>query len=286
MPDFSRGWGDRGVGARNDYIGDSQLWGDGRGLPAEGWPGQPEEGVWQVRQLWERRTALPVLWRLDSQVGPGLARTVYLCNRLWVPSLRYLGLLPEGEYNKDTLQLYAGVIDTSKVTTPGDWLESTQAWKQFDGDFWLALDCTLCWIALFAGLHSLLDCTLCWIALSAGLHSLLDCTLLDCTLCWISLCWIALSAGLHSLLDCTLCWISLYVGLHSLRDWAHEVGTQYNRQSEKYGGWEIFQWNPSRMDISPSPNLWHSRHIFVTQTPCTELLSNCLTGRLHFYCYC
>ena len=28
---------------------------------------------------------------------------------------RYLGLLPEGEYNKDTLDLYAGVVDQTKV---------------------------------------------------------------------------------------------------------------------------------------------------------------------------
>ena len=28
---------------------------------------------------------------------------------------RYLGLLPEGEYNKETLDLYAGVVDQTKV---------------------------------------------------------------------------------------------------------------------------------------------------------------------------
>ena len=30
-------------------------------------------------------------------------------------ALRYLGLLPEGEYNKETLDLYAGVVDQTKV---------------------------------------------------------------------------------------------------------------------------------------------------------------------------
>ena len=30
-------------------------------------------------------------------------------------ALRYLGLLPEGEYNKETLDLYAGVVDQAKV---------------------------------------------------------------------------------------------------------------------------------------------------------------------------
>ena len=30
-------------------------------------------------------------------------------------AFRYLGLLPEGEYNKETLDLYAGVVDQTKV---------------------------------------------------------------------------------------------------------------------------------------------------------------------------
>ena len=30
-------------------------------------------------------------------------------------NVRYLGLLPEGKYNRDTLALYAGVVDQTKV---------------------------------------------------------------------------------------------------------------------------------------------------------------------------
>ena len=30
-------------------------------------------------------------------------------------NVRYLGLLPEGKYNRDTLSLYAGVVDQTKV---------------------------------------------------------------------------------------------------------------------------------------------------------------------------